>query len=118
MLRGLPPTASDDDEASARLFATLLHARRRIVTDTVKKLGYSSYNRALDHLRRLMQPMPLAVKNQRLLLYFWSSTSILAVLEAALNEKGRFTPPWSAADPLLNLVDSAVGMLEAHDRTA
>jgi len=125
VLRGLPPTASDDDEASARLFATLLHARRRIVTDTVKKLGYSSYNRALSHLRRLMQPMPLAVKNQRLLFYFWSSTSILAVLEAALNEKGRFTPPWSATDPLLNLVDAAVGMLEAphtgrvaHDRTA
>jgi AcrR family transcriptional regulator len=125
VLRVLPPTASDDDQASARLFATLLDARRHIVTGTVRKLGYSSYNRALDHLRRLMQPMPLAVKNQRLLFYFWSSTSILAVLEAALTEKGRFTPPWSAADPLLNLVDSAVGMLEAphtgrvaHDRTA
>jgi hypothetical protein len=39
VLRGLPPAASDDDEASARLFATLLHARRHIVTDTVKKLG-------------------------------------------------------------------------------
>jgi hypothetical protein len=33
--------------------------------------GYSSCNRALDHLRRLMPPMPLAVQNQRLLFYFW-----------------------------------------------
>jgi hypothetical protein len=60
-----------------------------------------------------MPPMPLAVKNQRLLFYFWSSTSILAVLEGALNEKGRFTSPWSGSNPLRNLVDSAVGMLEA-----
>lgn len=113
VLRGLSPTASDDDEASARFFATLLHTRRHVVTDTVKRLGYSSYNRALGHLRRLMPPMPLAVKNQRLLFYFWSSTSILAVLEGALNEKGRFTSPWSGSNPLRNLVDSAVGMLEA-----
>ncbi len=113
VLRGLAPTASDGDEASARFFATLLHTRRHLVTDTVTKLGYTSYNRALEHLRRLMPPMPLAVKNQRLLFYFWSSTSILAVLEGALNDKGRFTSPWSTSNPLLNLVDAAVGMLEA-----
>lgn len=113
VLRGLAPTASDGDEASARFFATLLHTRRHLVTDTVTKLGYTSYNRALEHLRRLMPPMPLAVKNQRLLFYFWSSTSILAVLEGALNDKGRFTSPWATSNPLLNLVDAAVGMLEA-----
>jgi AcrR family transcriptional regulator len=113
VLQGLPPTASDDDEASARFFATLLHTRRHVVTDTVNSLGFDAYNRALRHLRRLMPDMPLAVKNQRLLFYFWSSTSILAVLEGALNEKAQFKSPWSDADPLLNLIDAAVGMLEA-----
>jgi hypothetical protein len=49
--------------------------------------GYSFYNRALDRLRRLMPSMQLAVRNQRLLFLFWSSTSILAVYEGALNAK-------------------------------
>jgi peptidoglycan biosynthesis protein MviN/MurJ (putative lipid II flippase) len=57
--------------------------------------------------------MLLAVKNQRLLFWFWFSTSILALLESALNQRGRFRPSWSTADPLLNLVDSTVGMFEA-----
>jgi AcrR family transcriptional regulator len=113
VLRGLLPMASDDEESSARFFATLLHTRRHVVTDTVNNLGFDAYNRALGHLRRLMPEMPVAVKSQRLLFYFWSSTSILAVLEGALNEKGHFTSPWSASDPLLNLIDAAVGMLEA-----
>ena len=113
VLRGLPPNAGEGDEASARFFATLLHTRRHLVTDTVARLGFSAYDRALRHVRRLKPPMPEAAKNQRLLFYFWASSSIFAVLEGALDENGNFLEPWTALDPLWNFIDGAVAMLEA-----
>lgn len=111
--RGPQPNAGEGDEASARFFATLLHTRRRLVTDTVAKLGFSAYNRALRHIRRLMPPMPDSAKDQRVLFYFWASSSIFAVLEGALDENRSHAEPWSASDPLGNFIDAAVAMLEA-----
>ncbi len=113
VLRGLPPNAGEGDEASARFFATILHTRRRLVTDTVARLEFSAYDRALRHIRRLMPPMPEAAKGQRLLFYFWASSSIFAVLEGALDENRRYGEPWAAPDPLGNFIDAAVGMIEA-----
>jgi AcrR family transcriptional regulator len=113
VLRGLPPDAGEGDEASARFFATLLHTRRRLVTDTVAKLEFSAYDRALRHMRRLMPPMPDGAKDQRLLFYFWASSSIFAVLEGALDENRSYAEPWRAPDPLGNFIDAAVAMLEA-----
>jgi AcrR family transcriptional regulator len=113
VLRGLQPNAGDGDEASARFFATLLHTRRRLITDTVAKLEFSAYDRALRHIRRLMPPMPDGAKGQRLLFYFWASSSIFAVLEGALDENHSYAEPWSAPDPLGNFIDAAVAMLEA-----
>ena len=113
VLRGLPPNAVEGDEASARFFATLLHTRRHLVTDTVAKLGFSAYDRALRHVRQLMPPMPDFAKDQRLLFYFWASSSIFAVLEGALDENANYLEPWSAPDPLCNFIDAAVAMLDA-----
>jgi len=113
VFRGVPPRPQNDSEAYAGFFATLLHTRRHLITENVAKLGFTAYDRAFQHLRNLMPPMPLAVKNQRLLFYFWSSTSILAVLEGAMNEKGGYSVPWSSGNPLTNFVEAAVGMLEA-----
>jgi AcrR family transcriptional regulator len=113
VLRGLQPNAGEGDEASARFFAILLHTRRHLVTETVAKLEFSAYNRALRHIRRLMPPMPDGAKDQRLLFYFWASSSIFAVLEGALDEKRSYAEPWSAPDPLGNFIDAAVAMLEA-----
>lgn len=111
--RGLQPNVGEGDEASARFFATLLHTRRRLVTDTVAKLEFSAYDRALRHICRLMPPMPDGAKGQRLLFYFWASSSIFAVLEGALDENHSYAEPWSAPDPLGNFIDAAVAMLEA-----
>jgi AcrR family transcriptional regulator len=113
VLRGVPPNAGEGDEASARFFATLLHTRRRLVTDTVAKLELHAYDRALRHIRRLMPPMSEGAKNQRLLFYFWASSSIFAVLEGALDENQNYVEPWSAPDPLRHFIDAAVAMLEA-----
>jgi AcrR family transcriptional regulator len=113
VLRGLQPNAGEGDEASARFFATLLHTRHRLVTDTVAKLEFSAYDRALRHIRRLMPPMPDSAKDQRLLFYFWASSSIFAVLEGALDENRSYAEPWSAPDPLGNFIDAAVAMFEA-----
>jgi AcrR family transcriptional regulator len=112
VLRGLPPSAPEGDEASARFFATLLHTRRHLVTDTVVRLEFSAYDRALRHIRRLMPPMPDAARDQRLLFYFWASSSILAVLEGAVDDSRAYVKPWDSPDPLRNFVDAAVGMLE------
>ena len=73
----------------APAFSRPLHTRRRLVTDTVAKLEFSAYDRALRHIRRLMPPMPDGAKDQRLLFYFWASSSIFAVLEGALYENRK-----------------------------
>jgi len=113
VLRGLPPNAGEGDEASARFFATLLHTRRRLVTNTVARLEFWAYDRALRHIRRLMPLMSDGAKDQRILFYFWASSSIFAVLEGALDENRNYAEPWGSPDPLRNFVDAAVAMLEA-----
>jgi AcrR family transcriptional regulator len=113
VLHGLPPNAPEGDEASARFFATLLHTRRHLVTDTVARLEFSAYDRALRHIRRLMPAIPEGARDQRLLFYFWASSSILAVLEGAVDESGAYVKPWDSPDPLRNFIDAAVGMFEA-----
>ena len=57
--------------------------------------------------------MPDSAKDQRVLFYFWASSSIFAVLEGALDENRSHAEPWSASDPLGNFIDAAVAMLEA-----
>ena len=83
------------------------------MTDTVAKHQFFAYDRALHHIHRLMPPMPSEAKDQRLLFYFWASSSIFAVLEGALDENRSYAEPWSAPDPLGNFIDAAVAMLEA-----
>ena len=113
MLRGLPPNAREGDEASARFLAMLLQTRRDLVTATAARRGLSAYDRALRHIRRLMPDMPEPARDQRLLIYFWASTSVLAVLEGAAQPQGGYAKPWDAPDPLLNFIDAMVGMFEA-----
>ena len=113
VLRGLPPDAREGDEASARLLAMLMHTRRDLVTATAARRGLTAYGRALGHIRRLMPDMPESARAQRLLVYFWASTSVLAVLEGAARPQGGYAKPWGAPDPLLNFIDAMVGMLEA-----
>lgn len=103
----------DGNESTARFFSTLLVTRRHVVTDTVKQLGFTAYDRAFAHIHRLMPAMPDSVKKQRLLFYFYAASSVLALLEGAATGDGGFSRPWADSDPMRNFVESAVGMLEA-----
>lgn len=118
VLRGLPPNAPEGDEASARFLAMLLQTRPDLVRDAVARRGLSAYDRALQHIKRLMPPMPGRAQDQRLLFYFWASTSVLAVLESAATTSGGYAKPWDAPDPLRNFIDAMVGMLEAPSTEA
>jgi AcrR family transcriptional regulator len=113
LLRGLTPHAADADEASARFLAMLLQARRDLVRKVTAARKLSAYDRALRHIKRLLPELPEAARNQRLLFYFWASTSILAVLESAAKPGGGYSAPWGAPDPLRNFIDAMVGMFEA-----
>jgi len=113
VLRGLPPNAPEGDEASARLLAMLLQTRRAVVLAAVARRGLTAYDRALRHIRRMMPDMPDSARNQRVLIYFWASTSVLAVLEGAAKPRGGYAKPWNTPDPLQNFIDAMVGMFEA-----
>jgi AcrR family transcriptional regulator len=113
VLRGLPPTAGEGDEASARFLAMVLQTRRDLLNEAVASRGLSAYDRALRHIKRLMPAMPEQARDQRLLFYFWASTSVLAVLEGAAIEAGGYAKPWDSPDPLRNFIDAMVGMFEA-----
>ena len=113
VLGGLPPNAPEGDEASARFLAMLLQTRRDLVEAAVAGRQLSAYGRALGHIKRLMPPMPDSARDQRLLFYFWASTSVLAVLEGAAKSGAGYARPWAYPDPLRNFIDAMVGMLEA-----
>ena len=113
VLRGLPPNAGEGDEASARFFATLLHTRRRLVTDTVARLE-------IFRLRPCAAPHPpIDAADARWRQGPASPVLLLGFVVNLRRPRGRagrereLRRAWSAPDPLDNFIDAAVAMLEA-----
>jgi AcrR family transcriptional regulator len=113
VLRGLPPDAPEGDEASARFLAMVLQTRRNLVVEAASRRRLVAYDRALQHIKRMMPNIPKRARDQRLLFYFSASTAVLAVLEGAAVPGGGYAKPWNNPDPLRNFIDAMVGMFEA-----
>ncbi|MBY8824298.1 TetR/AcrR family transcriptional regulator [Sphingomonas colocasiae] len=103
---------SDPEPNSARFLASVLFTRRRMVRDLMQRLDYLVFQRLLKHIAELRPDIPAEVMRQRLIFLAWYVISVQAALEASI-ATGRKSREWSEFDPLVNLVDTATGMIEA-----
>ncbi len=103
---------NDPEPNSARFLASVLFTRRRMVRDLMQRLDYLVFERLLTHIAELRPDIPPEVMRQRLIFLAWYVISVQAAMEASI-ATGRKSREWTEFDPLLNLVDTATGMIEA-----
>lgn len=113
MVLGAAESSFNDSEPnSARFLASVLFTRRRMVRDLMQRLDYLVFERLLTHVAELRPDIPSRVMRQRLIFVAWYLISVQAALEASV-ATGRKSREWSEFDPLLNLIDTATGIIEA-----
>lgn len=95
-------------------FVTMLGMTHRdLFLDALQGKWNSGYLRCLDHLRRLMPPMPAALKNQRFVFMGGMLGAVLSMREAALTDTVRDHPLWRASSTLPHFILSLTALLEA-----
>lgn len=103
-----------DAEGTYIRFVTMLGMTHRdLFIDALQGRWNSGYLRCLDHLRRLMPPMPGAMKNQRFIFMGAALGSVLSMREAALTDTVRDHPVWRSPTVIPHFVLSLTALLEA-----
>lgn len=105
--------SEDEEDTYIRFIAMLTLNHRALFMDALEKRWNSGYMRALDHLRRLMPDMPVAIQNQRFVFMGGYLSSVLSMREAALTDRSRKHSMWNSDDTLPHLVQALTVMLEA-----
>lgn len=106
----------EDGEAEGTYirFVTMLGMTHRdLFIDALQGKWNSGYLRCLDHLRRLMPPMPAAMKNQRFIFMGAALGSVLSMREAALTDTVRDHPVWRSSTVIPHFILSLTALLEA-----
>lgn len=107
-----PLLMEDPEPTAARFLASVLFTRRRMVRELMKRMDYAVLARLLNYIAELRPDIPAAVMRQRLIFLAWYVISIEAALEASA-ASGRKSREWGDYDPLINLADTATGLIEA-----
>lgn len=101
------------EDSYIRFIALLGMSHRDLFMEALENRWNSGYLRCLDHLRRLMPEMPEAAKNQRYVFLGAYLTGVIAAREAALADRSRSHPMWSADATLRHFIDTITAMLAA-----
>jgi AcrR family transcriptional regulator len=95
-------------------FVLMLHMTHRdFFMEVLAGRWNSGYLRCLDHLRRLMPDMPLAMKNHRFVLMGAYLGGVMAARESAMADATRSHPTWSAAWTMSDFAHTMTALLEA-----
>lgn len=100
------------EPTSARFFASVLFTRRHMVRDLMQRLDYLVFERLLHYIAEQRPEIKPEVMRQRLIFLAWYVISVQAAMEATI-ATGRKSREWTDYDPLVNLVDTATGLIEA-----
>jgi hypothetical protein len=84
---------------------------RQSFLDALENRWNAGYLRCLQHLQRLLAPMPQALLNQRLIFMSLYLNATLAAREGALAQPAASDKLWRSAWALDNLADSLCGLL-------
>ncbi|GAA4415485.1 TetR/AcrR family transcriptional regulator [Quisquiliibacterium transsilvanicum] len=102
-----------EDENYNRFIVMLGMTHRQFFMETLAGQWNSGYQRCLDHLRRLMPPLPPAMKNQRLLFLGAALGAVMAARETGLADTSRSHPTWGSPHTLSHFAHAMTAMLEA-----
>lgn len=97
-------------------FVTMLSMTHRdLFLDALEGRWNAGYQRCLEHLRRLMPPMPPAIKNQRFVFMGAYLSTILSMREAALTDTKREHRMWSSPRTIEHFAVTLTALLEAPE---
>jgi AcrR family transcriptional regulator len=106
------PTPHFREGTAHRFVASLLFTRRRMVSEFLEQMNFSIFGRLLRYIRELAPHVPAPIMNQRLIFLAWYLISVNSAHEAALTSR-QGNKIWTDTDALINLEDTAVGLIEA-----
>lgn len=101
----------DEDDSYNRFVVMLGQTQRALLMDTLGGHWNSGYLRCLEHLRRLMPPMPVAVQNQRFVFLGAYLGSVLAARENQLADRSREHPTWAAPATLEHFIATLAALI-------
>jgi AcrR family transcriptional regulator len=100
-----------EEETYFRFIVNVQNERRELFRDTVPEHS-DSYRRYVDHVRRLLTPLPVVLANQRVLFAGLAMQTLVAAREAALDRSdNRDHHFWSRPDALTGIIDAMEAIL-------
>lgn len=112
----LDPEAAQGDESFNRFFTLLGLSHRAFFMEALEGRWNTGYQRCLDHLRRLMPDMPIAMKNERFVFLGATLGAILASRESELADKSRPHRMWQSGATLKHAAKVIAAMIQAPFR--
>ncbi len=101
------------EDTYIRFITMLGMTHRDLFLSALQGKWNSGYLRCLNHLRRLMPPMPSTMKNQRFVFMGALLSGVLSMREAALTDTGREHPVWRSSMTLPHFTLTVAALLEA-----
>lgn len=110
----VPILVSDDAPTASRFLASMLSTRRSVVQELIERMHFSAFSRLLLYIQEICKDIPPEVMRQRLIFFAWYSVSVLGAYESFRSkEKNDKSTVWMDYDPLVNIIDTGTGLLEA-----
>jgi AcrR family transcriptional regulator len=107
----LEPYKGTEYDCWLRFTVMLNMTHRDIFRSAIGDQGNRGYQRCLAHLRRLMPPISMAEKNQRLMLLGSYISIILATRQTAMADTARDHKAWLSESTVRQLAHTATAML-------
>ena len=103
---------SDPSPTASRFLASVMFTRRRMVQDVLDRMHFVVFAKLLQRIAEMRGEIPMPVMRQRLIFVAWYFVSALSAVEVDRANRKR-NAVWLDYDPLLNLIDTATGLIEA-----
>lgn len=108
------PSGPDAEEECYNRFIVLLGmSHREFLMDVLAGKLNSGYLRCLEHLKRLMFPLPDHIVSQRLVFVETYIGSVLSARESLLSDQSREHPTWQSPRTLRHFIDTLIAIIEA-----
>lgn len=108
----------EEDDCYLRFTVVINMTHRELFTSAIGNQWNRGYQRCLSHLRRLMPPMPPAIKNQRLMFVGGYIAMMLALRQTALSDTTRSHSTWPSPETLRHIALTASAIIETPHNEA
>ncbi len=109
----VPILVIDDSPTASRFLTSMLSTRRAVVQELMERMHFSAFSRLLFYIQELSKDIPPEVMRQRLIFFAWYTVSVLGAYESYRAQGKKQSTIWTDYDPLINIIDTCTGLLEA-----